>query len=330
MRRRQFIALFGSAAVAPVLLPRVACSQQPAIPVIGFLSSTSSKGYTSYLSAFREGLREGGFIEGQNVTIEYRWAEDHYERLPELAADLVRHHVALIAATGGSPAALAAKSVTTTIPIVFQIGVDPVKAGLVSSLNRPGGNITGFANLALEIGPKRLELLHRLIPSTTDAVVLVNPARSNAEAEARDMQSAARKLGLQLHILYASTEHDFDKVFATSVQLRAGGIVISGDPFFNTRSEQLAAMAVRYAVPAIYQFHEFAAAGGLASYGSSITNTHREAGVYTSRILKGEKPADLPVQEPSKVELIINLKTAKMLGLEISPSLLTSADEVIE
>ena len=327
MRRREFISLLGGAAVA---WPVAARAQQPVLPVIGFLSSTSSKGYTPYLAAFREGLREGGFIEGQNVTIEYRWADDHYERLPELAADLVTRRVALIAAAGGSPAALAAKSATTTIPIVFQIGVDPVKAGLVSSLNQPGGNITGFANLALEVGPKRLELLHRLVPNATNIAVLVNPARSNVEAEIKDMQSAANKLGLQLNVLYASTERDFDKVFATSVQLRAGGVVISGDPFFNTRSEELAAMAIHYMVPAIYQFHEFAAAGGLVSYGSSIKNTHREAGIYTARILKGEKPADLPVQEPSKVELIINLKTAKTLGLEIPPSILTSADEVIE
>ena len=327
MRRREFISLIGGAAA---VWPLAARAQQPAMPVIGFLSGTSSKGYAPYLAAFREGLREGGFVEGQNVTIEYRWADDHYERLPELAADLVTRRVALIAAAGGSPAALAAKSATTTIPIVFQIGVDPVKAGLVSSLNQPGGNITGFANLALEVGPKRLELLHRLVPNATNIAVLVNPARSNVEAETKDMQSAANKLGLQLNVLYASTERDFDKVFATSVQLRAGGVVISGDPFFNTRSEELAAMAIHYMVPAIYQFHEFAAAGGLVSYGSSIKNTHREAGIYTARILKGEKPADLPVQEPSKVELIINLKTAKTLGLEIPPSILTSADEVIE
>ena len=327
MRRREFISLIGGAAA---VWPLAARAQQPAMPVIGFLSGTSSKGYAPYLAAFREGLREGGFVEGQNVTIEYRWADDHYERLPELAADLVTRRVALIAAAGGSPAALAAKSATTTIPIVFQIGVDPVKAGLVSSLNQPGGNITGFANLALEVGPKRLELLHRLVPNATNIAVLVNPARSNVEAETKDMQSAANKLGLQLNVLYASTERDFDKVFATSVQLRAGGVVISGDPFFNTRSEELAAMAIHYMVPAIYQFHEFAAAGGLVSYGSSIKNTHREAGIYTARILKGEKPADLPVQEPSKVELIINLKTAKALGLEIPPSILTSADEVIE
>jgi len=326
MRRREFISLLGGATTT---WPLAARAQQPTMPVVGFLSGASSRGERS-VAAFREGLREGGFVEGRNVKIEYRWADYHYERLPELAADLVTRRVALIAAAGGSPAALAAKSATTTIPIVFQIGVDPVKAGLVSSLNQPGGNITGFANLALEVGPKRLELLHRLVPNATNIAVLVNPARSNVEAETKDMQSAANKLGLQLNVLYASTERDFDKVFATSVQLRAGGVVISGDPFFNTRSEELAAMAIHYMVPAIYQFHEFAAAGGLVSYGSSIKNTHREAGIYTARILKGEKPADLPVQEPSKVELIINLKTAKTLGLEIPPSILTSADEVIE
>jgi ABC-type uncharacterized transport system substrate-binding protein len=233
MRRRDFIKLVAGSGA---LWPLASRAEQAAMPVIGFLSSTSSKGYAPYLAAFREGLRQGGFVEGQNVTIEYRWAEDHYERLPGLAADLVHRQVALIAATGGSPAALAAKLATTTIPIVFQIGIDPVKAGLVASLNRPSGNVTGFANLALEIGPKRLELLHRLVPSATSIVMLVNAARSNVEAEKKDMEAAARRLGLQLHVLYASTEHDFDKVFATSVQLRAGGIVISGDPFFNTRS----------------------------------------------------------------------------------------------
>jgi putative ABC transport system substrate-binding protein len=327
MRRREFIKIVAGSGA---LWPLASRAQQAAMPVIGFLSSTSSKGYAPYLAAFREGLRQEGFVEGQNVTIEYRWAEDHYDRLPGLAADLVHRQVALIAATGGSPAALAAKLATTTIPIVFQIGIDPVKAGLVASLNRPGGNVTGFANLALEIGPKRLELLHRLVPSATSIVMLVNAARSNVEAEKKDMEAAAHRLGLQLHVLYASTEHDFDKVFATSVQLRAAGIVISGDPFFNTRSEELAAMAVRYAVPAIYQFHEFAAAGGLASYGSNIRDTHREAGIYTSRILRGEKPADLPVQEPSKVELIINLKTAKALGITVPDTLIGRADEVIE
>jgi ABC transporter substrate binding protein len=300
------------------------------MPVIGFLSSTSSKGYAPYLAAFREGLRQGGFVEGQNVTIEYRWAEDHYERLPGLAVW-----------SGSSPGSFDRRDRRKSCGTGGKVGdhdhtnrlpnrIDPVKAGLVASLNRPSGNVTGFANLALEIGPKRLELLHRLVPSATSIVMLVNAARSNVEAEKKDMEAAARRLGLQLHVLYASTEHDFDKVFATSVQLRAGGIVISGDPFFNTRSEELAAMAVRYAVPAIYQFHEFAAAGGLASYGSNIRDTHREAGIYTSRILRGEKPADLPVQEPSKVELIINLKTAKALGITVPDTLIGRADEVIE
>jgi putative ABC transport system substrate-binding protein len=327
MLRRDFIrTVVGAAATWPL----TARAQPLSVPVIGFLSSTSPDGYGSYLSAFREGLSEAGFVEGKNVIVEYRWAEDRYERLPELAADLVRRRVVLIAATGGSPAALAAKSATTTIPIVFQIGVDPVKAGLVASLSRPGGNITGFANLALEIGPKRLELLHSVVPNATELAVLINPARSNAQVETKDIQAAADRIRVGLHVLHASSERDFENVFATSAKLKLGGVVISGDPFFNTRSEQLAATAVRYATPAIYQFHEFAAAGGLASYGSSIKNTHREAGIYTGRILKGEKPADLPVQEPTKVELIINLKTAKALGLEIPPSILTSADEVIE
>jgi putative ABC transport system substrate-binding protein len=247
-----------------------------------------------------------------------------------LARDLVSRRSTVIAAVGGSPAALAAKVATMSIPIVFQVGVDPVEAGLVESLSRPGGNLTGIANLAVEVGPKRLELLHQLVPTAIVIAVLINPTRSNVDTETRELQAAANQLRIKLHVLNASADGDFDTVFAHLVELHAGGLVISGDPFFNSRSEQLAALAIRHGVPAVYQFHEFAAAGGLVSYGSSITNTHRLAGIYTGRILKGEKPADLPVQQSTKVELIINLKTAKALGLEVPPTLLARADEVIE
>jgi putative ABC transport system substrate-binding protein len=328
MRRREFISLLGGAAVA---WPLTASAQQPATPVIGVLISYSlDRSGQRLLSAFREGLRESGYEDGRNVAIEYRSAEGQYDRLPALAADLVRRRSAVIAAVGGSPAALAAKLATTSLPIVFQVGVDPVEAGLVASLSRPGGNLTGVANLAVEVGPKRLELLRELVPTASDIAVLFNPTRSNAEAELRDLHGAANVIGIKLHALEARTDNEFETVFANVIQLRAGGLVISGDPFFNSRSEQLAALAMRHGIPAVYQFHEFAAAGGLISYGSSITNTHRLAGIYTGRILKGEKPADLPVQQSTKVELIINLKTAKAFGLDVPPTLLARADEVIE
>jgi putative tryptophan/tyrosine transport system substrate-binding protein len=328
MRRREFISLLGGATAA---WPVAARAQQPMMPVIGILISYSlDRSGQRLLSAFREGLKESGYEEGRNVAIEYHSAEGQYGRLPALAVDLVRRRSAVIAAVGGSPAALAAKLATTSIPIVFQVGVDPVVAGLVASLSRPGGNLTGVTNLSVEVGPKRLELLRELVPAASDVAVLFNPTRSNAEAELRDLQGAAHLLGIKLHALEAGTDNEFETVFANLIQLRAGGLVISGDPFFNSRSEQLAALAMRHGVPAVYQFHEFAAAGGLISYGSSITDTHRLAGIYTGRILRGEKPADLPVQQSTKVELIINLKTAKALGVTVPSSLLARADEVIE
>jgi putative ABC transport system substrate-binding protein len=326
VKRREFITLLGGTAVG---WPLAARAQQPGMPVIGFLNGASPEGYAPYVAAFHQGLKEAGYVEGQNVAIEYRWAQGQYDRLPALAADLVRRQVAVIA-VGTNPAAPAAKAATATIPIVFTTGLDPVQEGLVASLNRPGGNLTGVTALAVEVGPKGLELLHELVPAATVIALLVNPTNPSAEALSSDLRTAARTLGLQLHILRASTERDFDRVFATLLQLRAGGLVIGTDGFFNTQSEQLATLTVRHAVPAIFPFREFTAAGGLMSYGVSIRDLYRLVGVYTGRILRGEKPADLPVHRATKVELIINLKTAKALGLTFPITLLGRADEVIE
>jgi putative ABC transport system substrate-binding protein len=326
IRRRDFIRLLGGAAAA---WPLVARGQQPAMPVIGFLNGASAQGYAAQVSAFKQGLRESGYVEGRNVAIEYRWAEGQYDRLPALAADLVRRQVAVI--TANSAAALAAKAVTSTIPIVFTTPTDPVTSGLVASLSRPGGNITGVTTLAVEVEQKRLELLHELVPAARRIGALINPTGPNAEIEARDMQDAARALGLEMHVLHASSEGDFDRAFAALLQFRAGGLVVGADPFFNSRSGELAALALRHALPAIYQFRDFVVAGGLMSYGGSeSTEPYHVAGVYAGRILKGEKPGDLPVQRATKVELIINLKTAKALGLTVPITLLGRADEVIE
>jgi putative tryptophan/tyrosine transport system substrate-binding protein len=324
MRRRDFITVLGGTAATWSLAAR---AQQPAMPVIGFLNSSSPDLTTRLMRAFRQGLSETGYVEGQNVAIEYRWADGQNDRLPALAADLVRRQVTVIAASG--PAVLPAKAATTTIPIVFQGGFDPVAMGLVASLNRPGGNLTGVTTLGSELGPKRLELLHELIPTASNIALLLNPTGPNVESDSKTMPAAARTLGLQLQLLSASTERDLDTVFATLTQLRASAIVIGPDAFFSNRLEQLAALALRHAVPAIYQF-EFAAAGGLISYGSSPTDSFRLVGVYTGRILKGENPADLPVQQATKVEMVINLKTAKALGIKVPLSLLTRADDVIE
>jgi putative ABC transport system substrate-binding protein len=322
VRRRDFITLIGGAAAWPL----AARAQQPAVPLIGFLNGASPEGYVPYVTAFRQGLKEVGYVDGQNVAIEYRWAEGQYDRLPALAADLVRRQVVVIAA-GTIPAAPAAKAATATIPIVFTTGLDPVQAGLVASLNRPGGNLTGVTALAVEVGPKGLELLHELVPTATVIALLVNPTDPSAEALSRDLQPAARALGLQLHILHASTERDFDTVFATLLQLRAGGLMIGTDGFFITQIEQLATRTVRHAVPAIFQYREFTAAGGLMSYGVSNRDLYRLVGVYTGRILRGEKPADLPVLQPTKFELAINLKTTKALGLTVPDKMLALADE---
>jgi putative ABC transport system substrate-binding protein len=327
VRRREFITLLGGAVAA---WPLAARAQQAAMPVVGMLSAEWPGQFTDRLRAFHEGLRETGYVDGRNLAIESRWAEGRNDRLPALAAELVRRQVSVIVTAGSTPAALAASAATTTIPIVFYIGANPVEAGLVTSLSRPGGNVTGVVTLNVEVAPKRLELLHDLVPTATIIGALVNPTTPYAEALTRDLRTAAHTLGVQLHVLHASSERDFDTVFTSLVQLRAGGLVIGTDALFNSRSEQLAALAIRHAMPAIYQFREFVSAGGLMSYGTTIVDTYRPLGVYTGRILKGEKPAELPVQQATKVELIINLKTAKALGITVPLPLSGRADELFE
>jgi putative tryptophan/tyrosine transport system substrate-binding protein len=325
--RRQFISALGGAAAA---WPLAVQAQQPAMPVIGYLGPGSAETDAFRVTAFRQGLKESGYVEGQNVTIDYHWAEGHYDRLPAMAIDLVHDQVAVMAATT-TPAALAAKAATTTIPIVFETAGDPVKLGLVASLNRPGGNITGVTQLAEEVLPKRFELLHELLPTARVMALLVNPTNpALAEPQARVSLSVANTLGLELHVLNASAERDFDAVFAKLIELRTGGLVIGGDALFTGHNDQLAALTVHHAVPAIYQRREFAAAGGLMSYGGDLTYSYHLAGIYTGRILKGAKPADLPVEQATKVEFFLNLKTAKALGLTVPLSLLGRADEVIE
>jgi putative ABC transport system substrate-binding protein len=328
MRRRDFITLLGGTAFA---WPLAARAQQAAMPVVGFLSSTSPDSYAIRLRAFRQGLKEAGYVEGQNVAIEYRWAEGQNNRLPVLAAELVHRQVDVIVAGGGTPCAVAAKAATGTIPIIVEVAVDPVAIGFVASLDKPGGNITGVTNLNVEIGPKRLELMHELLPSVTVIGVLVNPANPALfEPFVQSLEAAANRLGLELHVLNASTDRDFDPVFAALVQLKAGALVIGPDVFFNSHIEQIAALAFGHALPAVYQYRPFVEAGGLLSYGSDETETYHLVGAYTGRILKGEKPANLPVVQSTKVELIINLKTAKAFGMTIPLTLLGRADEVIE
>ena len=325
MRRREFITtLFGGVAAT---LPLAVRAQQAVIPVIGVLSTKAPDDTPHLLSAFRQALKDAGFVEGQNVTIEYRFADNQNERLPTLAADLVHRQVAVIFVPA-TPAAIVAKRTTATIPIVFEIGGDPVRLGLVNRLDRPGGNVTGVSQLNNEVAPKRLELLHELVPKATVIGYLVNPADPNVETT--DMQTAARNFGVELHVLKASAERDFDEVFIKLAQLRAGGLVIGASAFFVARQEQLAALAVRHGVPAIFENRQFAVAGGLMSYGSSLTDAYRLAGAYTARILKGEKPSELPVQRATKIEMYINLKSAKALGLSVPPALQARADEMIE
>ena len=326
MKRRAFITLLGGAAVT---WPLAARAQQPPMPVIGWLNSTSSAGYTDRVRAFEQGLAESGYVEGRNVTIEFRWADGANDRLPAMADDLINRKVTVIAANGA--AAVAAKAATAIIPIVFTSGDDPVRLGLVASLSRPEGNLTGAVSLDTELLPKRLQLLHELIPAATVIAALLNPANAaRYENLTSELNAAAAAMGLQIKILRARADSDFDGVFATLLQLRAAELVIGTDAFFNSRTRELAALALRHAVPTIYQYRDFAAAGGLISYGGSGTDTYRQAGIYAGRILKGERPADLPVQESTKVELFINTKTAKTLGITIPLSLLGRADEVIE
>jgi putative tryptophan/tyrosine transport system substrate-binding protein len=327
MRRRTFIAVLGGAAAG---WPLAAWAQQAAMPVIGFLNSASPDAFAVFVNAFREGLKQAGFVEGQNVRIEYRWALGKYDQLSALAADLAGRQVSVIAATGGDISAQAAKAATTTIPIVFSISGDPLKTGLVVSLNRPGGNLTGWTNFGSQITPKRLQLLHELLPTADHVAFLVNSNYPVTTSELEDMKAAASDMALKVSTFNASSENDLDAAFAAMVNAQTKALIVQNEPYFNNRRDQIVGLAARYAIPAIYHRREVVLAGGLISYGSPLTEAYHQVGMYTGRILKGEKPADLPVQQPTKLELAINLRTAKALGLEVPPTLLARADEVIE
>jgi putative tryptophan/tyrosine transport system substrate-binding protein len=326
MQRRHFITLLGGAATWPL----AARAQQPTMPVIGFLSTGSPQSDAFRVAAVRQGLIQAGYVEGRNAAFEYRWAEDHYERLPALAAELVRREVAVIAAIGGITSAVAAKSATATIPIVFEIGGDPIKLGLVASLSRPGGNITGVSFLVGTLAAKQFEILHETVPKAALIGFLVNPTIADAETQTKNALAAAETLGEKLLVVQARTDSELETAFVTLIQQRAGALIVSGDPFFSSRPDKLVKLAAHQKIPTIYFLREFVVAGGLMSYGASINEALRIVGLYAGRILKGEKPADLPVQQSTKVELVINLKTAKALGLNISLPLIGRADEVIE
>jgi putative ABC transport system substrate-binding protein len=327
IRRREFIFTLGGAAAAWPLAVR---AQQPGLPVVGFLSSRSAGESAKHVGAFRQGLNEVGYVEGQNVAIEYRWADGQYDRLPTLASELVSRQVTVIAAAGGNVSGLAAKAATPTTPIVFIVGDDPVKLGLVSSLNRPGGNATGMSVFTTELGSKQLELLHELVPKASTIGLLINPNYQGSEAEAVAVQAAAQAIGRTILVLNASNEGDIDNVFGTLAQRQVDALLVSADALFVSRRDRLVALSARHSIPAIYDLREFAVAGGLMSYGTSLADAYRHVGVYTGRILKGAKPTDLPVQQPTKFEFVINLKTANALGLTVPPQLLARADEVIE
>jgi putative tryptophan/tyrosine transport system substrate-binding protein len=326
MRRREFVTLIGGAAIASPLAVR---AQQPGMPIVGFLHYGSPETYAHIVSAFRQGLRESGFVEDQNVAIEYRWANGHYDRLPALAADLVRRQVGAIAAAG-FVGAQAAKAATATIPVAFASGVDPVASGVVASLNRPGGNVTGVSLISLELAAKRLELLRELMPQVRVIALLINPDNPSTGTELTDAEAAARTLGLQIRKVTASNERDLDAAFATMQTPRVDALIVSQDGYYIHRRDQIIALAARHAVPAVYSWREHPAAGGLMSYAPSLAEGYRQVGIYIGKILKGAKPADLPVEQPTKFELVINLKTARALGLDVPPTLLARADEVIE
>jgi putative tryptophan/tyrosine transport system substrate-binding protein len=331
MQRRKFVMLFGgAAATCSILSPLAAHAQQPTMPVVGFLSSRSPGESDAVASAFRQGLAEAGYVVGQNVAVEYRWAEGRYERLPALAAELVGLKVSAIFAAGGPPSALAAKKATSTIPVIFSAADDPVGIGLVTSLSRPGGNVTGMSNFNSTLIAKRLELLHELVPSARVIAYLANPANPSKRLEIKTVQEAAQTLGIDLQVLDASNDQEVEAAFARLAELHAGAIIVAGEPYFDSRRAAIVALAAKHAVPASYSWRENVALGGLLSYGTNLSDSYRNAAVYCGRVLKGEKPADLPVMQPTKFEMTLNLKTAKALGLTIPPALLTGADEVIE